>query len=526
MIKILDIITLVWSVEFHKSSISSSVTYYGGIILKNSVLMEKILESAKAILPMAVLGFFLSVWISVDSSDLINFVIGVVMLILGLALFQIGSYSSTITIAEDIGGFLTRKKNLLLFIGVVFILGFMITVAEPQLWVLSDQLKIVIPPLVLIVTVALGVGVIVVMAILRILFQISLQKMFMVFYIALFVLAAIVSMSSPDFIPVAFDSGGVTTGPMVFSFIMALGYGISHARGDKYSELDSFGLIGLISVGPILSVLVLGLFYNPTIPIVDTSSTIIDYLLINLVQMAIAILPFVIFFFIFQIIAFKLPKVRVYKILVSFLYTYLGLVLFLTGANGGLVNIGTYIGEYFGENYKWFLIPIGMIFGFIVVAAEPAVIPLNRQVEEVSAGAISRKIMMVALSVGVSIAVGLSLLRVVTGLNIWWILVPGYVITILLTFITPKIFSSIAIDSGAAVSGTLATGFLMPFALGASMAIPDSNPLTDAFGLIAFIAMTPLITIQIVGILAQRKKDKLTISEIEDDIIDLKGEKS
>ena len=494
--------------------------------MKNSILIEKIIESTKAILPVVLLGFIISIIIRVDGADLINFGIGTAMLILGLALFQIGSLSSTVALAEDIGIFITRKKKLPLFIGVALVLGLMITVAEPQLWVLSDQLKEVIPPIVLILTVSIGVAILIVLALLRILFQFSLQKMFMFLYITLFVLAGIVSFSSPDFIPVAFDSGGVTTGPMVFSFIMAFGYGISHARGDKSSELDAFGLIGIVSVGPILSVLLLGIFYNPTAPVIDTSSTLMDYLLINIVQMGIAILPFVLFFFVFQIFAFKFPKIRVYKILVSFFYTYLGLVLFLTGANGGLVNIGTYIGEYFGGNMKWLLIPLGMVFGLSVVAAEPAVIALNRQVEEVSAGAISRRIMMIALSIGVSVAVGLSMLRVVTGISIWWILLPGYGITILLTFISPKIFSSIAFDSGAAVTGVLATGFLMPLALGAAAAIPGANPLTDAFGLIALVAMTPLITIQLVGMMAQRRQHKSKSVVVEDEIIDLKGEKS
>lgn len=494
--------------------------------MKFSLLYDKIKESAIAILPVSFVILIISLWIGVKTNDLINFGFGVILLILGLAIFQIGAFASTVAIAEDIGIFITKRKKLGLFILVAFLVGFMITIAEPALWVLGDQFKAVIPQTVLILTVAFGVGIFVIIALLRILFQISIRTLFIVSYGVLFVIAFIVSLTSPDFIPVAFDSGGVTTGPMAVPFIMALGFGISHARGDKASELDSFGLIGIASIGPILSVLILGLFYQPSIPVIDTNSTMLDYFLSNSIQMAIAILPFILFFIVFQIFAFKLSKSRVIKVFVAFFYTYVGLVLFLTGANAGLVNIGGFIGETFAEEMTWFLIPLGMVLGFMVVAAEPSVVALNHQVEEVSAGAISRKLMMVALSTGVALAIGFALLRVITGLSIWWIILPGYVLALSLTFISPPIFSYIAFDSGGAVSGAMTSAFLMPLALGAANAIEGSNPLTDAFGLVALVAMAPLITIQIIGIIAKRKIVQPKHVVIEDEIIDLKGESS
>ncbi|MFA5419961.1 MAG: DUF1538 domain-containing protein [Bacteroidales bacterium] len=459
----------------------------------------------QAVLPISLVILIISLLIGVDSKDILNFIIGDVFLIVGLAFFSIGSVASTVAIAESIGQFIVKKKRLFLFIFVAFMVGFMITVAEPALWVLADQFKTVVTEPVLILTVAVGVGLFVVIALLRILTQFKLSTLFIISYGILFIIAGIISLVNPGFIPVAFDSGGVTTGPMAVPFIMSLGLGISKARGDKSSDEDSFGLIGIASIGPILSVLFLGLFVEPSVPISDTSTTFVEYFLINLYQMAIAILPFVLFFAVFQVIAFKLNKKRVLKIIIAFLSTYVGLVLFLTGANAGLVNIGTYIGGYFGDmSWNWVLIPLGMIFGFMVVAAEPSVIALNRQVEDVSAGAISRKLMMLSLSIGVSGAIGLACLRVITGISIWWILLPGYALTILLTFFSPKIFSSIAFDSGGAVSGAMTSAFLMPFALGAASVI-GTNILEDAFGLVAFVAMAPLITIQLLGLIYKSK---------------------
>lgn len=491
--------------------------------MKFALLFDKIKESAVAILPVSAVIFIISLGIGVEMTDILNFGVGVVLLILGLAIFQIGAFASTVSIAEDIGIFITRRKKIGLFIVVAFLVGFMITIAEPALWVLGDQFKAVIPQTVLILVVALGVGLFVILALVRILFQVSIRTLFIVSYGVLFIIAIIVSMSSPDFIPIAFDSGGVTTGPMAVPFIMALGFGISHARGDKASELDAFGLIGIASIGPILSVLILGLFYQPSAPVIDTHSTMLDYFFSNLVQMAIAILPFILFFIVFQIFAFRLTKNRVIKIFIAFFYTYVGLVLFLTGANGGLVNIGGYIGAYFAKEITWLLIPLGMVFGFMVVAAEPSVVALNHQVEEVSAGAISRKLMMIALSTGVALAIGFALLRVITGISIWWIILPGYLIALTLTFISPPIFSYIAFDSGGAVSGAMTSAFLMPLALGAASAVEGSNPLTDAFGLVALVAMAPLITIQIIGIIAKRKTQHVVVVTVEDEIIDLKG---
>lgn len=487
------------------------------------IILGKLWESIKAAVPISIIILVTSLLIGIDTPLIISFIIGDVLLVIGLTLFSIGSTASMVSIAESIGIYIVRKRKLGFYILIAFLVGFMITIAEPALWVLADQFKSVVSEPVLIFSVSIGVGSFVVLALLRILTQFRLSTLFIISYALLFTVAIIIAQINPEFIPVAFDSGGVTTGPMAVPFIMALGLGISKSRGDRASEEDSFGLIGVASIGPIVSVLILGLFYDPVTPVSDTTSSFLDYFIQNLIQMAIAILPFILFFTFFQIFAFKLNKKRVVTILIAFVYTYVGLVIFLTGVNAGLVNMGFAIGQYFaGLNFIWILVPLGMIFGFTIVAAEPSVIALNRQVEEVSAGAISKELMLFSLSIGVSIAIGLALIRVITGISIFYFLLPGYAIALTLTIITPKMFSSIAFDSGGAVSGAMTSAFLMPFALGASYAL-ETNILLDAFGLVAFVAMTPLITIQLLGLIYKYKQKKIQITEIDNDIMDLSG---
>lgn len=474
-----------------------------------------------AVTPISIIIIILSIILRLPLNLFFNFFIGNIFLVLGLTLFSIGSQHSTVAIAESIGEYVVKRKKLWFFIFIAFLVGFLITVAEPALWVLADQVKSVVIEPVMILSVAAGVGFFLIIALLRILFQFQLRILILISYGILFILAVIVTTVNPEFIPLSFDSGGVTTGPMAVPFIMSLGFGISKSRGDKSSDEDSFGLIGVASIGPILSVLVLGLFNSPTIPSLDTSTTFFEYLVLYIIQMAIAIVPFILFFLVFHIFVFKFSKSKVIKISITFFYTYVGLVLFLTGANAGLVNIGNYIGGFFGnKGFAWILIPLGMVFGFTIVAAEPSVITLNRQVEEVSAGAINRKFMMASLSIGVSLAVGLAMLRVLTGISIWWIIFPGYTLALALMFFTPKIFSSIAFDSGGAVSGAMTSAFLIPFALGAAE-VSGANILLDAFGLVALVAMTPLITIQLLGFIYKVKSEKIRPVPEDDEIIEL-----
>ncbi len=494
------------------------------------LLREKLKEAATAVGPMTIAVTIISIMIGLSLTLIFNFLIGAVLLTIGLAIFSMGAEASMMTIASEIGNYLVRSKKIWLIIGVIFTVGFLITVAEPALWVLGDQFQAVVDPLVLIFTVSVGTGIFVVIALLRIIFQLSLRTLTILGYVLVFAVAAIVAMFNPSFIPVAFDSGGVTTGPMAVPFIMALGYGLAQARGDKDAEIDSFGLIGIASIGPILSVLLLGLFFSPQSPSMDLTSTFMEYLIANFTQMLIAILPFIAFFLIFQVTVFKFSSQKVIKVLIAFAYVYFGLVIFLTGANAGLVNLAYEMGNFFAHtDYSWVIIPIGMLFGYISIAAEPSVMVLNKLVEDVSAGAVTKRMMLISLSIGVSISIGLANLRVLTGLNIWWILLPAYILIMVLTFFTPKIFYAIAFDSGGAVSGALTSAFLMPFTFGAGVGIDPSgaNILTDAFGLVAFVAMTPLLTIQILGLSYKfRRRNDIDLNTSEDVVISLESEET
>ena len=354
---------------------------------------------------------------------------------------------------------------------------------------------------------------------------------------------------SDEFLSIAFDSGGVTTGPMTVPFILALGVGVSSIRSDKHAENDSFGLVALSSIGPILAVLILGLIYKPSegayTPMseidIGTSEELRQIFTqafpTYLKEVAISLAPIVIFFFIFQLFAGKISKTRAYKILIGVVYTYVGLVLFLTGVNVGFLPVGYYIGELIGGlDYNFICIPIGMVMGYFIVSAEPAVHVLKDQVEKITSGAIPQKALSQTLSIGVAISVGLAMIRTLTGISIMWFLIPGYAIALILTFFVPKIFTSIAFDSGGVASGAMATTFLLPFAIGIVQSV-GGNVITDAFGIVAMVAMTPLIAIQILGLVykaklkkqqkeeEQQEQDKIlvpeTTTESDDDIIDL-----
>jgi len=485
----------------------------------NKILFEKLKESLRSIVPVALIIFVISLFLKVPGKDLLEFGIGTVLLVAGLILFGLGAETSMMAIAEKIGGVITKKRKLTLLIVVALLIGFLITIAEPDLWVLAEQF-VAIPSLTLILFVALGVGVFLVIALLRITFQIKLTIVVAISYAIVFLIAIFVP---NQFVPVAYDSGGVTTGPITVPFIMALGLGVASARGSHKSREDSFGLVGLCSIGPIMAVLIMGLIFDPSYTDNASSLNFFGYLLKFTGEISLALLPLLLFFIIFQIFGFRLSKREVIRILIGFLYTLIGLVLFLTGANAGLLSIGSYLGGAIASlEHNYLLIPIGMLFGFTIVVAEPAVTVLTHQVEDVTSGAIPRKVMNVALSIGVSIAVGLACLRVLTGISIWYIILPGYLFAIIISFFVPQIFMAIAFDSGGSASGAMTATFLVPFATGAASAL-GSNILTDAFGLVALVALAPLVTIQLLGLIYKLKGRKFKKEEAiaEDEIINL-----
>lgn len=483
-----------------------------------SKFKEKLIETLKAVLPILIIVLLLCFSIApIPPSILMTFLIGAVLLIIGMLFFNVGVELSMNPIGERVGSIITKSKKIIIVVLITFIMGFVITISEPDLQVLAQQVPSV-PNLTLILAVALGVAVFLVIAVLRMLLGIPLSRLLVFFYAIVFPLAFMVP---GDFVAIAFDSGGVTTGPMTVPFIMAFGIGIAAIRSDRHAEDDSFGLVSLCSIGPILAVLILGMIYKPgsteqvseSIPIIDNTVELWRLFSVEfplyMKEMAVSILPIVFFFGIFQLLAKDLNKRSLIKIIIGLVYTYIGLVLFLTGVNVGFMPAGNYLGQTIANlPFSWIIVPIGMIIGYFIVLAEPAVFVLTKQVEEMTSGAISAKAMGTSLSIGVSTSVGLAMIRVLTGISILWFLIPGYFIALILTFFVPKLFTAIAFDSGGVASGPMTATFLLPFAMGACEAL-GGNIITDAFGIVAMVAMTPLITIQIMGLVFKIKEKKL-----------------
>ncbi len=480
----------------------------------NRKLRDKIKESLQAVVPITAIVLLLCVTIAPMPPDtLLLFLTGAGLLILGMGFFTLGADLAMIPIGEHLGTRLAKVKKTALIALACFAIGAIITVAEPDLQVLAQQTPGV-PDLTLVLTVAAGVGLFLVAAFLRMVCRIRLSILLMIGYAAVFLLSIFVP---NEFVAVAFDAGGVTTGPITVPFIMAFGIGLAALRNDGDAESDSFGMVALCSIGPILSVLLLGIVYEPsqaeyaeiTVPAISTTRDLgLEFgraFPAYAKEVLLALLPILVFFFIFQVAFLKLRKKQLVKVLVGILYTFLGLLLFLTGVNVGFMPVGSYLGrELASLSYRWVLVPLGMIIGFFLVKAEPAVLVLNKQVEVISGGAISQKTMMNGLSVGMALSVGLSMIRVLTGVSIYWFLVPGYVCALLLSLVVPKMFTAIAFDSGGVASGPMTATFLLPFAMGACGAL-SGNILMDAFGIVAMVAMTPLVVIQGIGLVYRIK---------------------
>ena len=498
-------------------------------------LREKIKEALVSVLPITIIVQLLSVSLApMDVCTALIFIVGAACLIIGMGFFQLGAEMAMTPFGKGIGQYLNKKKKMWLIIISAFVMGVLITIAEPDLQVLADQVAS-IPSRLLIWAVALGVGAFLVLAVIRIYKKIRLSLVLIVLYAALFLL----SIAAPDsFAAVAFDAGGVTTGPMTVPFIMALGVGLSAMRSDKESSSDSFGLIALCSVGPIMMVIILGICFNPgeavyevaQIPQVETSRDVLTLFIKTFPgyakEVAISILPVAALFYVFSLVTHYYRLHEIKKMTVGFLYTYIGLVMFLTGVNFGFAPVGQSIGHVIAEGeYKWLLIPIGAIIGYYIVQAEPAVHVLNNQVEEITGGTVTKKMMNLALSASVACAVALSMARVILGFSIYYILIPGYIIATLLSLFVSPVFVGIAFDSGGVASGPMTSTFLLPLSIGACIAV-GGNVVTDAFGVVAMVALAPLISIQIMGLLYRIKsrsnvdtvKYDDTIVELEEDI--------
>lgn len=487
-----------------------------------SRLREKLDEALSAVLPIIAIVLALSLTIApVTSGVLLAFLLGGVLLIAGMMFFTLGAELAMQPMGEHVGGYITKTRSLWIILPTGFLLGALITVSEPDLQVLAEQVQSV-PSNVLIFSVAGGIGLFLTLALLRMLFGVKLRTMLLVMYA---IVIALAFFAPPDFLAVAFDAGGVTTGPMTVPFILSFGVGISAIRSDRKAQDDSFGLIALCSVGPVLAVLLLSLIYrvdstdyvasmiSNAAHSVELGELFTAALPTYLREIATALLPIVAFFGVFEAIGLHLGKKSLLRIGVGLLYTYLGLVIFLTGVNVGFLPAGVYLGETLaGLPYRWIIIPVGMLIGYYIVKAEPAVYVLMKQVEELTSGAITGATLQRTLSIGVSVSIGLAMIRVLTGISVLYLIVPGCVLALFLSFFVPDIFTAIAFDSGGVASGPMTATFLLPLATGACLAV-GGNVVTDAFGVVAMVATTPLIAIQLLGV-AYRLREKRGAAQV------------
>jgi len=499
-------------------------------------LFVKIKESLISVLPLTLIVIILNFTplINFTANELVIFVISAALLIVGIGLFNLGADLAMTPMGEYIGTSLTKSKKLGILLIASVVLGFFITIAEPDLSVLAKQVEEIMNGTVLIICVGAGVAIFLLISVLKIVFKRNLASLLMFFYMLLFALCSIVIINGNEgLLPLAFDSGGVTTGPITVPFIMALGVGIAFTIGGKRANENSFGLIALCSIGPILAVVILSVFADGNVPYEVPEAYILpdnllksyfETLLTVTKEVTIALAFIVFFFFVIQSIFIKLPKKRIIQIIIGILYTYVGLIIFLTSVNVGFMPIGYKMGMDLANN-KVALVIISFIIGLVVVLAEPAVHVLNKQVEHITNGIVSKKSMTIALSIGVGISICLSIIRIIFDFSILYYLIPGYFISLGLSFFVPRMYTAIAFDSGGVASGPLTSTFILPFAVGVCMVLQgDANIMKDAFGIVSMVAMTPLITIQLLGfraLAAKRIREKIAMKRIlnEDDNI-------
>ena len=492
-------------------------------------LSEKLKESLVSVMPVSVIVLILALtpWVDISASELVSFVIAAILLVLGIGLFNLGADMAMTPMGQYIGQGLTASKRLGILLSVGFVMGVLITVAEPDLSVLAEQVNTVMNGTMLIATVGFGVGLLLFLGVLKILFHIDLTGLLLYLYMALFCVAALlIDSGKGSLLALSFDSGGVTTGPITVPFIMALGVGIALTVGGRGASENSFGLIALCSVGPILAVLFLSLFakgdLSYAVPAYSFESFFSDNTFSVLGAKAFdvgnSLMLVVVFFFIIQFIALKLPKAKLLQIIFGILYTFVGLAIFLFAVEMAFMPLGYKIGVQMSAHNPLIIILFAFILGNVVVMAEPAVHVLNAQVQEITNGEVTKTQMMLALSMGVGVSIGLSVLRAHFGFSLLYYLIPGYLISLGLSFFVPRLYTAIAFDSGGVASGPLTSSFILPLVIGACVTMQGESAVLDfAFGVVAMVAMTPLITIQSLGfksVMSVKRRSAIAIRRI------------
>jgi hypothetical protein len=454
-----------------------------------------------------------------DPTLIIRFLIGAILIIIGLTIFLIGVDVGITPIGNEMGSTITKTSKIWVVIVAGLLLGFFISIAEPDLHILAGQVEMVTSGLIsknIIVTiVSIGIAIMLALGLIRIVYNLPLYKLLTFLYGIVFLLSIF---TSPEFLAISFDASGATTGALTVPFILALAMGVSMLKKDsKSSEKDSFGLVAIASIGAILSVMVMSILLQSD-QITGAlnkeevvSSSIIGPFLHEIPILAfevfVALLPIIIIFLLFQNISFHLSKRKIRKILFGILFTFIGLVLFLVGVNAGFMEVGTEVGYLVAAlDNKLYVVIVGFVLGLVTILAEPAVYVLTHQIEDVTSGYVNRKAVMLTLSIGVGCAIALSMIRIlIPELKLWHYLLPGYILALGLSYIVPKLFVGIAFDSGGVASGPMTATFVLAYAQGAAEAIEGANVLVDGFGMIAMVAMTPIIALQILGLIFKIK---------------------
>ena len=483
------------------------------------LVIEKIKEACKSALPIALIILLLSFTVCPLPNDIfIAFVIGTCLLVVGLGLFSLGAEMSMERIGSHIGANLTRSRKIPVIAILSLIVGVLITISEPDLHVLAGYTGDQKFPFIL--AVAAGLGVILVIAVMRIIFNIKFKYILTIGYGAILILSVVAYLIDPTFLAIAYDAGGVTTGAMSVPFVMSIGAGIASITSQNSEDDTSFGLMAVCSIGPIISILIMGLAggfknisYTPhNLPVFDNSQqmgwSFISAIPHIVKDVLMGLLPIIAFFLIYQFFTVKVQKKEMAQIFIGAAYTFVGMVLFLVGVNVGFMPVGSFLGETFANmRHAWIVIPVGMIIGFCMTYAEPAVGVLNKQVEDATSGTIPPKVLPMAMALGVAASAGIAMTRALTGIPILPFLIVGYIIAVVLAFFCPSLFTSIAFDAGGVASGVMAATFLLPLSIGVC-AIRNATAdqiMVDAFGTIALVAMAPPITIQIVGLMYKIK---------------------
>lgn len=488
-----------------------------------SVLLSKLKEVLVAVLPITFIVLVLNFTLTpLDSTVLIRFIIGTIFIIIGLSIFLFGVDIGITPIGQVLGGAIAKSNKIWIVIISGLLLGFFISIAEPDLHILANQVDMVTSGLIskgsIVVVVSIGIGALIATGLVRIVFNIPLNKLLMVLYLIIF---AIAIFTSPEFLAISFDASGATTGALTVPFILALALGVSMLKKDsKASEKDSFGLVAIASTGAIIAVMIMsiisktdkitGSLEQKDVAAGSILSPFLHHLPVIAQEIIVALLPIMIIFLVFQKLRFKLHPKAVRKILMGLLFTFIGLVLFLVGVNAGFMDVGTMIGYNIAafEN-KAYVIIIGFVLGLVTILAEPAVHVLTHQIEEVTSGYVNRKIVLGFLAIGVGIAVCLSVIRVlIPELQLWHYLLPGYIIALVMSYFVPKLFVGIAFDSGGVASGPMTATFILAFIQGAAESSDGANVLVDGFGMISMVALTPLIALQVLGLIYKLKSRK------------------